>query len=68
MKVWIDKATGTWGTNVEDIVIVDLDMAGQHMDPEGDEYTALATLEDGGDSTIIGVAEHALEYNYGRTV
>lgn len=62
--VFIDRVTGTWGM-ADDIVFVDADMAGQHMDPEGDEYTCYATLDEGSDSTITGVAWHSIEHDYG---
>lgn len=58
MKVWIDTKTGTWGTNVEDLVIVDLEkQAAFDADPDEDEYSLLAYLEDATDSEIGAFAE-----------
>jgi hypothetical protein len=53
MRVWIDTLTGTWGTNVEDLVIVDLvHQAELDSDPDEDEYSLLAFLEGASDSEI----------------
>lgn len=63
--LFIDKVTGTWG-DADDIVFVDPDVAGQHMDPEGDDATCISTLESlDSDSEIIEIAEHSLKWGYG---
>ena len=62
MKVWIDTKTGTWGTNVDDLVIVDLEKQAEYdADPDEDEYSLLAFLEGASDSEIGAFAENYRE-------
>lgn len=68
MYLWIDKNSGTWGQVDGELVVIDADIAGQHMDSEGDEWTCVATLENASDSEIIEIAEHALHYGYATVI
>jgi hypothetical protein len=64
--IWIDRTTGTWG-NTADLILVDPEIEGQHMDPEGgDDLTCISSLESfDSDFDIIRVAEDAYKNGHG---
>ena len=56
-KIWIDTRTGTWGTNTDELVIVDLDEVARINSLNGDPVDAwslIGFLEDSSDQEIAG--------------